>query len=144
MRISIGSDHAGFSVKNKIEKYLESKKIEVIDVGPFNDNSVDYPDYAKKVCDEVINNKLDFGIAVCGSGIGISIACNKIKGIRAALIYDEETAMLSKLHNNANVICIGARKNSFEEITKMIDVYIETKFEIRHQKRVEKISDLEK
>ena len=140
MKIAIGSDHAGYELKEGLKKYFNKANISYIDVGTDNAaTSVDYPDYGKKVAMEVISKHLDFGIAICGTGIGISIAANKVKGIRAALIYDMLTAKLAKEHNNANVIAFGGRVTSLEEAIKMLDVYMNTKFDERHQSRIDKI-----
>lgn len=143
MKVAIGSDHAGFHLKEHIKTYLESNDIQVTDFGTHALDSVDYPDYAKKVGEDVINKKTDFGILVCGTGIGVSIAANKVKGIRAALIYNDETAYLAKAHNNANVITMGGRMTTKEQAVEMIKTYIKTTFEDRHQKRIDKIHQIE-
>lgn len=138
--IAIGSDHAGYELKEELKKYLQEKGLKTKDLGTNDLSSVDYPDFGRKVGEAVINDQLDFGIVVCGTGIGISIAANKVKGIRAALVYDEETASLAKMHNNANVIALGGRKTSIEEAKKIVDAYLSSQFEERHQKRLDKIS----
>lgn len=143
MKVAIGSDHAGFHLKEHIKTYLESKDIQVIDCGTHALDSVDYPDYAKKVGHDVLKKGTDFGILVCGTGIGVSIAANKVKGIRAALIYNDETAYLAKAHNNANVITMGGRMTTHEQAAQMIETYIKTTFEDRHQKRIDKIHQIE-
>lgn len=144
MKIAIGSDHAGFELKEKLAKHL-AEKYDLVDVGTTSaDKSVDYPDFAKKVSDEVLHDESDFGIIICGTGIGVSIAANKIEGIRAALVYDENTARLAKEHNNANVITFGGRTHNYDEAVNMVDAYINAHFEERHQKRIDKITKLEK
>lgn len=143
MKVVVGSDHAGFLQKENIKQYLKSKNIEVVDLGAESEASVDYPDFGKKVGEAVTKEPYDFGVVVCGTGIGISIAANKVKGVRAALVYDEETARLAKEHNNANILALGGRTTSQEDAKKIIDAYLETKFEERHQNRIDKISKLE-
>lgn len=143
MKVAIGSDHAGFHLKEHIKTYLKSKAIEVSDFGTHALDSVDYPDFAQKVAEDVAKQKTDFGIVVCGTGIGVSIAANKVKGIRAALIYNDETAYLAKAHNNANVIALGGRMTTNEQASQMIETYMKTTFEDRHQKRLDKIHQIE-
>jgi len=140
MKIIIGNDHAGLDFKHHIITYLKSKNIEVIDVGSSEKASVDYPDYAQIVSKEVLKDSNALGILICGTGIGMSIAANKYKGIRAALIYDIDTATLAKAHNKANVICLGSRKTSHIDATKMIEAFLDTDFEPRHQRRIDKIN----
>jgi ribose 5-phosphate isomerase B len=140
MKIIIGNDHAGLDFKHHIITYLKSKDIEVIDVGSSEKASVDYPDYAQIVAKEVLKDSNALGILICGTGIGMSIAANKYKGIRAALIYDIDTATLAKAHNKANVICLGSRKTSHIDATKMIEAFLDTDFESRHQRRIDKIN----
>ena len=138
--ICISSDHAGFSLKENIKNYLISKKIQIIDLGPRNDNSVDYPDFAKKVGNRVKSKKSDVGILVCGSGTGMSISANKIKGIRAAVCYNIKSTRLCRQHNNANVLCIGSRLTRKKLVNKILSVFLSTKFEGgRHNRRVKKI-----
>lgn len=141
--IWIGSDHAGVELKLAIGEAIR-KDYEIQDVGPFDATSVDYPDYAKKVGEAVAKNKDTLGILICGSGIGMSIAANKISGIRAALVTSVETAKLSKQHNNANVLCLGARTTAPDLAIEITKVWLETKFEgDRHQRRIDKITNLE-
>ena len=140
MKIVIGNDHAGVEFKNQLKEYIESKGIEVINIGVDTLDSVDYPDIAKPTCKKVLDNEADFGVLICGTGIGISIAANKVEGIRAALVHNEVTARLSKQHNNANVIVFGARVLGIEVAKSSFDAYLESKFEGgRHQNRVDKI-----
>jgi ribose 5-phosphate isomerase B len=145
MKIAIGADHAGYEVKEKIKKQLEEMNLEVEDLGTNSTESVDYPNFGAAVGREVANGKADQGIVVCGSGIGINIAANKIHGIRAAQAWNEETARLAREHNNANVLSIGARVLPAEEIPKIVKAWFDAKFlGGRHEMRVEKISELEK
>ena len=140
MKIAIGCDHAAFQEKNKLIDFLKIKGIVIKDFGCHSEDSVDYPDYAHVVCKEIQDNNFDFGILICGSGIGISIAANKNKDIRAALCTSEFHAEMSRKHNNANIIAFGARVTSIEEMVKMTTIFLNTDFEGgRHQKRIEKI-----
>jgi ribose 5-phosphate isomerase B len=140
MKIAIGSDHAGWQAKEKIKAYLKPLKHSVSDMGTHSEESVDYPDYAYKVARAVAQKKAAFGILVCGSGIGMCIAANKVKGIRAANCYDTLTASLARLHNNANVLCLGARLIPANKIKAIIKMWITTPFEGgRHERRVRKI-----
>ncbi len=143
MKVAIASDHAGFELKEEIKDYLRQQSIDVSDLGTHSLASVDYPDYGKKLGEAVVKKTVDFGIAICGTGIGISIAANKVKGIRAALIYDENTATLAKQHNNANVIALGGRTTPKDKAFKMIDAYMSAKFEERHLRRLNKIKEIE-
>ena len=139
-KICIASDHAGFFLKNFILDFLINKNISIIDLGPTNKNSVDYPDYAKKVSNRIKAKKSDIGILVCGSGTGMAISANKIKGIRAAVCYNIKSTRLSRQHNNANVIAIGSRFTKKKDAFKFITVFLKTKFEGgRHLRRVKKI-----
>ncbi len=143
MRIVIGSDHAGFKMKQEIIEYLEKMNIEVIDAGTYSEDSVDYPDVAKKVVKEVLDLNC-FGILICGTGIGMSIAANKFKGIRCALCYDEYTAEYARKHNNANVIAFGGRTMDVERVKRMLDIFMKTPFEGgRHERRLNKIKKME-
>lgn len=142
MKIAIGSDHAGFYLKKDLIKYLEEKNIEVKDMGPFDDNRVDYPDYGHAVGHEVVDNKMDFGIVICGSGIGISISANKVKGIRAALCSEPYSARLARHHNDANVLAMGARLIGHDMALEIVDAFLNEKFEGgRHINRVNKIEE---
>jgi len=142
MKIAIGSDHAGFYLKEDIKKYLYEKNIEVIDMGPFDDKRVDYPDYGHAVGHEVIDNNLDFGIVICGSGIGISISSNKVKGIRAALCSEPYSAKLARRHNDANVLAMGARLIGHDMAIEIVEAFLNEKFEGgRHISRVKKIEE---
>jgi len=143
MKIAFGCDHAGFEIKEKITGFVESLGHEIIDYGTNSNKSCDYPDFAFEVAKAVAQQKADKGILICGTGIGMSIAANKVKGIRAAVCWNKETAALIAQHNNANIICLGARFLSVEEICEMIKTYLETKFEERHLKRINKIKEIE-
>jgi ribose-5-phosphate isomerase B len=145
MRIAIGSDHAGYDLKCAIINYLQRKNMEVYDVGAFSKDSVDYPDYALQVC-QILNRKnSDLGILICYTGIGMSIAANKVKGIRAALVTTEENAKLTREHNDANILCLGAKDVDFEKAKKIIDVFLTTQFAGgRHLQRVTKVMNIEK
>ena len=139
-KICIASDHAGYDLKEKIKDNLIKKSISVIDLGPFSKDSVDYPDYAKKVAKRLILKKSDAGILVCGSGTGMAITANKFKGIRAAQCYNKKSTILSRQHNNSNIICLGSRMLKYKEAFKYVTYFLYTKFESgRHQKRVNKI-----
>ena len=139
-KICIASDHAGYGLKEKIKDYLVNKSISVIDIGPFSDISVDYPDYAKKVSKRILSQKSDVGILICGSGTGMAITANKFKGIRAAQCYSKSSAILSREHNNSNIICLGSRLLKYKEAFKYVMYFLNTKFKGgRHQKRINKI-----
>lgn len=145
MKIAIGADHAGFEEKEKLKKTLDEIGVEYEDLGTNSTDSVDYPDFAQKVGEAVASGEAEQGIIVCGSGIGIAIAANKIHGVRAAQAWNEETARLARQHNDANVLSIGARVIPEEEIPKIVKAWFGAEFEGgRHQKRVEKITNLEK
>ena len=138
-KICIASDHAGFNLKESIKDFLIDKNISIIDLGPLNDNSVDYPDYAKKLSNRVRLKKSDIGILVCGSGTGMAMSANKIKGIRAAVCYNLRSTRLSRQHNDANIISIGSRLTKKNTALKLVSVFLKTKFEGgRHQRRVKK------
>ena len=139
-KIFISSDHAGFKLKESIKMYLSKKRLSFQDLGPSNDDKVDYPDYAHKVAKKVKTNKNNVGILVCGSGTGMNIAANKHKNIRAAQCFNLKSTKLSRLHNDANIITLGARVLSKNNALKFISVFLNTKFEGgRHSKRIRKI-----
>ena len=138
-KIFIASDHAGYNLKNSVISKF-SKKQKIIDLGPDLKVSVDYPDYAKKLSRKVASNKGSFGILICGSGMGMSIAANKTKNIRAALCYNKKNTKLSRLHNNANIITLGERLINKKKAINLIKIFLSTKFEGgRHLRRVKKI-----
>lgn len=144
MRISIGSDHAGFEMKEKLKAYLAEQGHDVVDFGTHSIDSVDYPDFASAVGQAVASGETERGVLVCGSGIGVAIAANKIDGVRAANVTDAEMAKMSRLHNDANVVTMGGRYLPEELAHEIVDTFLETAFEGgRHQRRVDKISALE-
>lgn len=145
MKLSIGSDHAGFAVKERLRKALQQQGHQVADVGAASEEPCDYPDYAEKVGREVAKGAAERGILICGTGIGMSIAANRIPGVLAACIHDRVTAEMSRRHNNANVFCAGSRIVPAGEIEANLKVWLETPFEGgRHSRRVEKIVKLDK
>ena len=136
-KIAIGCDHAAFNEKEKLKNFLINKEYELVDVGTHSSDSVDYPSFGHKVGKMVVSNEVKKGIVICGSGIGISIAANKIKGVRAALCSSTEHAEMSRKHNDANVLALGARMTDFNIILKIVDVWLNTDFEGgRHLNRV--------
>jgi ribose 5-phosphate isomerase B len=144
-RIVIASDHAGFPVKETIRKYLEAAGYAVDDRGTSSEESVDYPDYGKAVGERVASKQADLGIAVCGSGIGISIAANKVPGIRAALAHDVMTARLAREHNDANVLALGGRIVTGATAVEMVQTFLTTAYlGGRHQQRLDKIAQIER
>ena len=139
-KVCIASDHAGFDLKEKIKDFLINKYVSITDLGPFENKSVDYPDYAKKLANRIKAKKSDVGILVCGSGTGMAISANKIKNIRAAVCYNQKSTRLSRQHNNANIIALGARLTKKSLSLKLVELFLKTKFEGgRHLKRVKKI-----
>ena len=139
-KIFISSDHAGYKLKESIKDYLKTKKIKFQDLGPNNDNRVDYPDYAHKVARKVKLKKTNIGILVCGSGTGMNIAANKHKNIRAAQCFNIKSTKLSRLHNDANIITLGSRLITKKNALKFVSVFLNTKFDGgRHLKRIKKI-----
>jgi len=139
-KIFLSSDHAGYNLKEKIKLYLDKKKIKYTDMGPFNNSRVDYPDYAHKVAKKVKINKSHVGILVCGSGMGMNIAANKHKNIRAAQCFNLKSTKLSRLHNDANIITLGSRLLTKKNALNCVSVFLDTKFESgRHARRIKKI-----
>ena len=138
-KIFIASDHAGYNLKNSI--FFKFSKVEkIIDLGPNSNKSVDYPDFAKKLSKKVSSNKGSFGILICGSGMGMAIVANKTKNIRAALCYSKRNTKLSRLHNNANIITLGARLINKNKAFNLIKIFLSTKFEGgRHLRRIKKM-----
>jgi len=140
MKISIGSDHAAFSAKQEISDFLGSLAFEVVDTGCHGTDSCDYPDFAAQVARSVLSGETERGILICGTGIGMSIAANRYPGIRAALCYTPELAQLSRAHNDANVLCLGARTQTLADMKAIITVWMDTEWEgDRHARRLEKI-----
>ena len=143
-KLYIGCDHAALHMKNDLIGYLNDKGYEIEDVGPYTPESVDYPVYAKKVCDKVLADKGSLGILICGTGIGMSIAANKVKGIRAAAVSEVFSAIMTRKHNDANVLCMGARVIGIETAKMIADGFLEAEYEGgRHQTRVDMITELE-
>ena len=143
--LAIGCDHGGFELKCHIIEHLKERGVEFKDFGTYDENSVDYPDIAKVVCEAITGGECDSGILICGTGIGISMAANKVKGIRAALCSDVYSAKMTKQHNNANVICLGGRVTGRELAFMIVDTWLDEEFlGGRHANRIEKIHNLEK
>lgn len=142
MKIALGSDHGGFALKNEIIKHLESRGFEVVDKGCMDESSCDYPVYAKAVADAVAGNEAELGILVCGTGIGMSMAANKVEGIRAAAVSDCFTAAATREHNNANVLCLGARTLGPGLALLIVDTFVDTPFsnDGRHVRRINMFS----
>jgi len=139
-RVFLASDHAGFLLKKMIIKFLKKKGIKIMDLGPKNENSVDYPDYAHLLAKKVSKEKSNIGILVCGSGQGMIMAANKHKNVRAALCYDRRSTKLSRMHNNANVMALGSRLTKKSLALKCVSTFLKTNFEGgRHLKRIKKI-----
>ena len=144
MKLSIGSDHAGYDLKKQIFEYLQKEGHVVIDQGTYNKDSVDYPDFAKWVVKDVQDKEADYGILVCYTGIGMSMAANKARGIRAALVGKVEDAVLTREHNNANVLCLSAKNTSVEDAFEIVKAFLSTDFAGgRHERRVEKVMRFE-
>ena len=144
MKIAIASDHAGYEEKEHLKPLLDELGIQYEDLGTVSPESVDYPDYARKVGEEVASGKVDQGLLVCGSGTGMAIAANKVAGVRAAVAWNEETARLAREHNDANVLAIGARITPSQDIPKILRAWYQAKFDGgRHSRRVEKIKEIE-
>ena len=142
MEILIGSDHAGFELKNQIKKYFNNS-YNFTDIGTFSEKSVDYPDFANELCERKIEENIKFGVLICGSGLGMSMVANRHKNIRAALCLNEEMAKLSREHNDANILVLGSRLISYEEAIKCFNMFFKSKFEgNRHQARLDKFNDV--
>ncbi|MFN4233426.1 MAG: ribose 5-phosphate isomerase B [Bacteroidia bacterium] len=140
MLISIGSDHAGYKLKEEIKLFLSSLNIQFKDCGTFSEDSVDYPDFGHAVANDIVNKQADFGIVICGSGNGINISANKHKGIRSALCWNEQIAKLARLHNDANILALPGRFIDVDEAKRAVKTFIDTPFEGgRHQNRINKI-----
>ncbi len=144
LKLAIGADHAGFRLKEAVKKHLDKRGIEYKDFGTYSEESCDYPDIARDVAVAVKKGEFDFGILICGTGIGISIAANKIKGIRAALCHDTFSAKAARAHNNANILAMGARVIGEGLACEIVDRFLSAQFEGgRHQRRVDKIHEIE-
>lgn len=143
-KIIIGSDHGGLDLKKEIIKHLNARGVDVTDVGTYSNESCNYPDYAKALCERIISGEFERGILVCGTGIGMSIAANKHKGIRAACCSDTFSAKMTRMHNDANVLCLGGRVVGTGLALDMVDLFIETEFEGgRHILRVDMLKEIE-
>lgn len=143
MKIAIGSDHAGLELKNEVKRQLEEMGHEVMDLGTLTTESTDYPIYAHLVARAVAEGQAERGVLACGTGIGMCIAANKVPGVRAALPYNEESAALARLHNDANILCLGGRTMDRELVRKMVKIWFETNFEGgRHSRRVGELEEI--
>jgi ribose 5-phosphate isomerase B len=142
-KIAFATDHAAMEIRDSVKKYLQDLGYEVEDFGFYGQGYCDYPDYAIKVAESVGDKKADKGILICGTGVGMCIAANKVKGIIAAVCWNEDTARLASQHNCANILCLGSRTAPASEICSMIKVFLSTPFEERHQKRIDKIKGIE-
>lgn len=144
MKIAIANDHSAVDMKNHIKKYIEAKGYEMVDFGTNSNESCDYPVYGKKVADAIVSGECDLGVLICGTGIGISLAANKVKGIRAAVCSEGYSARLTRQHNNANIIAFGARVVDIPTAETIVDEFLGAEFEGgRHQKRVDLITAIE-
>jgi len=144
MKIALASDHAGFAEKERLKPLLSELGLEVEDLGTASEESVDYPDYARRVAEAVAEGKVEQGLLVCGSGTGMAIAANKVQGVRAAVACSEETARLARQHNDANILALGARTTPEADIPKIVRTWFETRFDGgRHSARVAKIKQIE-
>ena len=145
MKIALGADHAGFELKEKLKRVLVAQGVQVDDRGTQSGESVDYPDFARAVAAEVARQQADFGILVCGTGIGMSMSANKVPGIRAAKVDTEFEAEMARAHNDANVLCLGARVTDETTAQNLVRKFLETRFEggARHQRRVDKVMAIE-
>lgn len=144
MKIALGSDHGGYELKEYLKKHLDEKGIEYVDCGTDTTESVDYPEFGEKVAESIKNGDCDLGIVCCGTGIGISISANKVPGIRCALCSDCYSAKMSKEHNNANVLALGARVLGRDLAIEIVDTWLQSEFQGgRHERRVNKITDIE-
>jgi ribose 5-phosphate isomerase B len=143
-RIAIGSDHAGYQLKEQLAEHLREQGHEIEDLGTDSEESVDYPDFGAAVARAVVGGEADYGVCVCGTGIGIGIAANKVKGARAAVVHDTTSARMARQHNNANVVCVGARLTGVQSAKDAVDAFLTAEFEGgRHQRRIDEITDLE-
>ena len=142
MKIAVASDHGGFELKQRLVEYFSAKRVEIIKIGAECEVSCDYPDVAKDLAECIKSNQADWGIGICGTGVGISIALNRHKGIRAALTYSGFVAEMAKKHNNANVLCFGGRTMEFEDVVDRVEIFMKNEFEgSRHLRRIEKMDE---
>jgi ribose 5-phosphate isomerase B len=145
MRVAVGCDHAGYATKEHVAAFLRSAGYDVVDFGTHSAERVDYPDFAERVAMAVSEGSCGRGLLVCGTGIGVCIAANKVRGIRAAAVWSPDMARLSRLHNDANVICLSGRFQDPEEAVKLTEIWLQTPFEgERHQLRIDKVAALER
>lgn len=144
MKISLGTDHAGFLIKKQVIAFLQSLGHEVKDCGTYSDESCDYPDFACKVAYDISEKQSDKGVLICGTGIGMAVSANKVPNVIAGVCWSKETAKLISQHNKANIICVGARTAPVEDICRWIKIFLDTEFEQRHSKRISKILQIEK
>ncbi|MDR2811586.1 MAG: ribose 5-phosphate isomerase B [Endomicrobium sp.] len=142
-KLAFGTDHAAIEIRDTVKKYLQNMGYEVKDFGFCGQVGCDYPDFAIQVAEVVANKKADKGILICGTGIGMSVAANKVKGIIAAVCWNEDTARLASQHNCANILCLGSRTSTLSEICHRIKIFLNTPFEERHQRRIDKIKKIE-
>ncbi len=143
MKIAIASDHGGFSLKEELKKHYAKQGLVLEDLGTHSEESCDYPLVARKMTDALLQKKADLGILICGTGIGISIAANRVRGIRAALLYNAEVARLAREHNNANIAVFGGRMQKFEDVVKYFDIFLKTEFEGgRHERRICELDEM--
>ena len=143
MKIAIASDHGGFSLKEELKKHYAKQGLVLEDLGTHSEESCDYPLVARKMTDALLQKKADLGILICGTGIGISIAANRVRGIRAALLYNAEVAHLAREHNNANIAVFGGRMQKFEDVVKYFDIFLKTEFEGgRHERRICELDEM--
>lgn len=144
MRVYLGSDHAGFELKEQVADVLRDLGHDVADIGPYTDEPVDYPDYAERVARAVASGEAPFGVLICGTGIGMAIAANKVPGIRAVQASDSEMAKMARMHNNANILTLPGRYIDKERAAEVLSVFLSTPFEGgRHQRRIDKIGEIE-
>ncbi len=142
MKIAIASDHGGFELKQKLIEYYAKQGVRLEDLGTHTEESCDYPLIARKMTDAILSGQADNGILICGTGIGISIAANRVKGIRAALLYNEEVAHLAREHNNANIAVFGGRMQKFEDVVRYLDIFLNASFEGgRHLRRISELDE---
>lgn len=142
MKIALGCDHGGYTLKEEVKSFLSDNGYEVIDKGCFNKESVDYPVFAKLVANSVATNEAEYGILICTTGVGMQICANKVKGVRAQIGFNEDVCMMSRKHNNCNVLCLGAKYTSIEEAKKYINIFLASEFEGgRHERRVNQMEN---
>ena len=143
MNLYIGSDHGGYEMKGELKDHLEAAGHDIVDLGTFSEDSVDYPDVAREVCEKVLENPDAFGVLVCGTGIGMQMTANKLPGIRATVATDENMAEMSRRHNNANVLTRGGRTTSLEKAKAIVDAFLSAKFEEGEERHVRRVGKIE-